>query len=190
MPRRTEEILEPPEPWQTLSAERPLVTAWYSIRQDRVRTHTGDEISYTYIDHPGAVYVVPLTVDGYMLLIRQYRYPVREWCWEVPAGSIEVTENGAAAAARELAEELGGVSEHIRLVATFYVSNGISNQRSEIYLATEVELEQSKREPTELLRVVAVPQHEALRMARTGEITDGPSALALLLCEPYLRIGT
>ena len=186
MPQRTDETPEPREPWQTLSAERPLVTAWYSIRRDRVRIHTGDEISYTFVDHPGAVFVVPVALDGAILLIRQYRYPVHDWCWEVPAGGIEASEDGAAAAARELTEELGAVNYHLRPVATFYPSNGISNQRSQVYLATQVEVGQSRREPTELLRVVAVPQQEALRMARAGEITDGQSALALLLSERYL----
>jgi len=190
MSQRTDENPEPPEPWQTLSAERPLVTPWYSIRRDRVRTHTDDAISYTYVDHPGAVFVVPVTLDGDVLLIRQYRYPVREWCWEVPAGGIETPEDGAAAAARELAEELGAVSFHLRPVAAFYASNGMSNARSQVYLATQVEVGQSRCEPTELLRVVAVPQEEALRMARAGEITDGQSALALLLCERYLAAAT
>ena len=183
MPLRDEETSEP---WQTVSVERLLVNPWYSIRRDTVRTHTGDEIQYTYVDHPGAVFVVPVTVDGDVLLIRQYRYAVRAWCWEMPAGGIEAAEDGEAAAARELAEELGGVRAHIRPVAAFYTSNGISNERSQVYLATGVEVGHSTPEPTELLRVVAVPQTEALRMAHAGEITDGQSALALLLCEPYL----
>ncbi len=188
--QRTDETPEPREPWQTLHAERPVVTPWYSIRRDRVRIHTGDEISYTYVDHPGAVYVVPVALDGAVLLIRQYRYPVRDWCWEVPAGGIEAPEDGSAAAARELTEELGAVSYHLRPVAIFYASNGISNERSQVYLATQVEIGQSRREPTELLHVVAVPQQEALRMARAGEITDGQSALALLLSERYLPAAT
>ena len=190
MTQRQDENPEPAEPWQTVSAEQPLVTPWYSIRRDRVRTHTGDEIIYTYVDHPGAVFVVPVTVDGDVLLIRQYRYPVREWCWEVPAGGIEATEDSAAAAARELAEEVGAVSYHLRPIAAFYASNGMSNARSEVYLATEVEVGPTRHEPTELLRVVALPREETLRMARAGEITDGQSALAVLLCERYLAAGT
>ncbi len=190
MSQRKDEHLEPPAPWQTLSTERPLVTKWYSIRRDRVRTHTGNEISYTYVDHPGAVFVVPVAPDGAILLIRQYRYTVQEWCWEVPAGGIEAAEDGAAAVARELAEELGAVNYTLRPVGAFYANIGISNARSLVYLATQVEVGQSRLEPTELLRVVAVPQQEALRMARAGEIADGQSALALLLCERYLPAAT
>jgi ADP-ribose pyrophosphatase len=190
MTQRQNENPEAREPWQTMSAEQPLVTRWYSIRQDRVRTHTGEEIGYTYIDHPGSVFVVPVTLDGDILLIRQYRYPVHEWCWEVPAGGIEASEDAVSAAARELAEEVGALSYQLWPVAAFYSSTGISNARSQVYLATEVEVGPSQREPTELLHVVALPQAEALHMARSGEITDGQSALAVLLCERYLATRT
>jgi ADP-ribose pyrophosphatase len=173
-----------------MSTERPLVTQWYSIRQDRVRTHTGEQISYTYIDHPGSVFVVPVTRDGNVLLIRQYRYPVHEWCWEVPGGGIEVGEEAARAAARELCEEVGALSYQLMPVAAFYPATGMSNARSQVYLATEVEVGPSRREPTELLHVVTLPPAEALHMARMGEITDGQSALAVLLCERYLAART
>ncbi|HEX6817730.1 MAG TPA: NUDIX hydrolase [Ktedonobacterales bacterium] len=163
------------------------MTSWYSVRRDSVQTHTGEQISYTYVEHPGAVYVVPVTGEGVVLLIRQYRYPVHDWLWEVPSGGIEVGEDGATAAARELAEEVGATSPEIQPVAAFYTSAGISNERSEVYLATQVTLGQSHREATELLRVVPLPLDVALRMAHAGEMTDAQSALALLLCEPYLR---
>jgi ADP-ribose pyrophosphatase len=180
---------EPQEPWKTLDVERPIVTPWYSLRRDRVLTHTGAQIAYTYIEHPGAVFIVPVTPQGEVLLLRQYRYPVRAWCWEVPAGGIERGEDPTVATARELQEEIGGASPRIQPIAAFYASNGISDQRSHVYLAWDVELRDSLPEPTELLRVVRMPLDEALRMARGGEIADGQSALALLLCEPYLRAG-
>jgi ADP-ribose pyrophosphatase len=116
-----------------------------------------------------------------VLLIRQYRYRVREWCWEVLAGGVEAGEDAAAAAARELVEEIGAVSFRIQPIATSFASNRISNQRSWVYLADQVVVGHNRPEPTELLRVVAIPQGEALRMAHSGEITDGQSALALLI---------
>ena len=66
-------------------------------------------------------------------------------------------------------------------------SNGISNEVAYVYLATGVELGEIQREPTELMEMRLVPIEEARRMAGEGEITDGPSALALLRCEPLLR---
>jgi ADP-ribose pyrophosphatase len=94
-----------------------------------------------------------------------------------------------SAVARELAEEVGATSRSIQPIASFYTSAGISNERSQVYLASDVTVGRSRREPTELIRVVALPVAEALRMAHAGEITDAQSALALLLCEPYLNVN-
>jgi len=86
---------------------------------------------------------------------------------------------------RELQEEVGGTAAHLRAVGQFYTSNGISNEVAYVYLATGVELGAAKPEPTEVMEIRLVPVDAALRMAREGEISDGPSALALLWCERY-----
>ena len=106
---------------------------------------------------------------------------------EVPAGGLSSGLTPEEVARRELAEEIGGTAAELRFIGQFYTSNGISNEVAYVYLATGVELGQAHPEPTELMEIRLVPVEEALRMAREGEITDGPSALALLWCEPMLR---
>lgn len=177
---------EPEQPWVTLESERPYVTPWLAIHRDRVRTHTGDEITYSYMERPDCVAVVAVTTTGEMLLLRQYRYPIRVWCWEVPMGGIEDGEDPEATVIRELAEEAGGKASSPRHIATFYTANGAVRQRCMVYLALEVERDQPNHESTELIRVQPLPVAEALRMAQAGEITDGLSALAILLCAPHL----
>ena len=86
-------------------------------------------------------------------------------------------------ARRELLEEVGGTTADFHYIGQFYTSNGISNEIAYVYLATGVELGETHREPTELMEIRLVPVKEALHMAREGEVTDGPSALALLWCE-------
>ena len=105
---------------------------------------------------------------------------------EVPAGGMSPDLTPEEVARRELLEEVGGTAADLRYIGQFYTSNGISNEVAYVYLATGVELGESQREPTELMEIRLVPVEEALRMARDGEITDGPSALALLWCEPLL----
>ena len=78
------------------------------------------------------------------------------------------------------------MTTELRHVGQFYTSNGISNEVAYVYLATGVELKEPSREPTELMEIQLVPIGEAMRMARSGEISDGPSALALLWCESLL----
>jgi ADP-ribose pyrophosphatase len=132
------------------------------------------------------------------VLIWQYRYVVDDWCYEVPAGGLpsrldQSRTRGSLrhvqseeVARRELLEEVGGTATELRYVGQFYASNGISNEIAYVYLATGVELGEAHREPTELMEIRLVPVEEALRMARSGEISDGPSALALLWCERLL----
>lgn len=121
-------------------------------------------------------------------MLRQYRYPVRDWCWEVPMGGIEPDEEPEAAVLRELAEEAGGHAQaaSLRYITTFYTACGAINQQCMVYLAQNVERRAQRPESTELIHVTPLPVAEALRMARAGEINDGMSALALLLCAPYL----
>ena len=105
---------------------------------------------------------------------------------EVPAGGLSPGMSPKEVARRELQEEVGGTAAQLHYVGQFYTSNGISNEVAYVYLATGVELGEAHHEPTELIEIRPVPAAEAIRMAREGEISDGPSALALLWCEPLL----
>jgi 8-oxo-dGTP pyrophosphatase MutT (NUDIX family) len=119
-------------------------------------------------------------------LMSHCRTCVDGFCMEVPAGGLSPGLTPEEVARRELLEEIGGTAADLRHVGQLYTSNGISNEVAYVYLATGVELGETHREPTELIEIRLVPVEEALRMAREGEITDGPSALALLWCEPQL----
>ncbi len=172
--------------WETLDSRYLWKSRWYSLRQDRLRSDSGHEFTYTLVDHPGAVWVVPVTVDGQVALVWQYRHTVGDWCYEVPAGGLCPGLAPDEVARRELLEEVGGLAVELRYVGCFYTSNGISNEVAYVYLATGVRLGETHHEPTELMETRLVPMEEALRMAREGEVTDGPSALALLWCESLL----
>ncbi len=106
---------------------------------------------------------------------------------EIPAGGLSPGLAPEDVARRELSEEIGGTATDLRYVGQFYTSNGISNEVAHVYLATDVELGEAHPEPAELMEMRLVPVKEALRMAREGEISDGPSALALLWCERLLH---
>jgi ADP-ribose pyrophosphatase len=175
--------------WQTLSTRFLWQSRWYNLRQDRLRALDGHEFTYTFVDHPGAVWIVPLTTERRVVLICQYRYAVDEFCMEVPAGGLPPGLTPKEAAQRELLEEVGGTATDLRYVGQFYTSNGISNEVAYIYFASGVELGDTHREPTELMEISLLPVEEALRRAREGGISDGPSALALLWCEPLMRQG-
>jgi hypothetical protein len=83
-------------------------------------------------------------------------------------------------------EEIGGTATELHFVGQFYTSKGISNEMANASLVTGVELGVAQPEPTELMEVRLMPVKEALRMACNCEISDDPSALALLWCESLL----
>ena len=176
------------QPYDILARRYLWQSRWYHVRQDTLGDATGGQFTYTVIEKPAAVWVVPVTAGGNLVLIHQYRYAVDDWCLEVPAGNVEPGVDPAVMAARELHEEIGGTAERLIPVADFYTMNGIGDEIAWVYLALGVTLGQPHREPTELIELRAMPLAEGLRLARAGQIKDGPSALALLLCEPALRL--
>lgn len=175
------------QPYRTLETRYLFKSPWRSFREDRVDIGQGREVTYSYAEVPRAAFVVPLTDDGQIVLIRQYRYPVRDWVLEVPAGSLETPEEDPAIRARhELKEEVGGVCQELIYLARFYSSSAHITLSCEGFLATGVVLGEMQLEETELLQRVILPVHTVLSMARRGEISEGQSAYAILLAEPYI----
>jgi ADP-ribose pyrophosphatase len=174
-------------PFTTLSSRYLWQSQWYNVRQDQVRLLDGREVTYTVIDKPPAVWIVPITVDGQLVLIEQYRYTIQDWCLEVPAGSGEPGVEPLDLAIRELREEIGGTAQQIVPIHEFYLSTGLTNGRGQVFLALGVTLGATQHEATEYIKLHPVPVEEALHMARTGVIKAGPSALAILLSEAAIR---
>jgi ADP-ribose pyrophosphatase len=175
-----------PAPWDVLSTEYLLRSPWRDVRVDRLKLHTGDEISYTYFEMADAVFVVPLTTDGKIVVLRQYRHPVRAWTWEIVGGGIG-PEGIVESAHRELLEEIGGRCRELVPLGTYFIATGSMTVRSHAFLALDVELGDHKREPMELIETYLLDPDEAFEQARAGQIDESQSALALLMAEPHVR---
>ena len=85
---------ESPRPWRRIATRLIWRSRWYDVRQDALVLPDGATSSYTYQDHPGAVMIVPITADGQVVMLRQYRYLLDQWCWEVPAGGVPTLAAG------------------------------------------------------------------------------------------------
>ena len=177
-----------PEPPALRLDSSQLVTGspWRAVIEDRLLTDDGRYMGYTYLAVPRAVFVVPVTDAGELVLVRQYRHPVRDWTLEIPAGSLEDGETPLEAAERELAEEVGGSARAWRHLTTFYSSSAHISLRSDAFLATGVALGRSRPDEDEDVSVVLLPVGEALARAGAGQLREGQTALALLLAARYL----
>lgn len=164
-------------------------TPWRAVVRDRLAGRDGGETSYTYLACPRAVFVVPVTDDGDVVLVRQYRHPVRDWTLEVPAGAVDDGEAPLDAARRELAEEAGASARDWTHLSTFYSSSAHISLRSDAYLATGVVLRAPRPDAGEEVTTIRMPLEGAIRRARRGGFAEGQTALALLLAAERLGAG-
>jgi ADP-ribose pyrophosphatase len=154
----------------------------------------GDTLVRDYIDHPGAVAVLPMNDDGDVLLLRQYRHPVGMDLWEIPAGLLDVEgEDFVVGAARELAEEADLVADRWNVLADFFNSPGSSSEAIRIYLArglSEVPGHERHVRTDEEAEIELrwTPLDEAVRTVLDGRLHN-PSAVVGVLAAAAARAG-
>ena len=126
-----------PSPRRLLSSRKVYEGRIWDVVSDSFQLNDdGDALVRDYIDHPGAVAVLPMNDAGEVLLIKQYRHPVGMDLWEIPAGLLDVEgEDFVVGAARELAEEADLVAGRWNVLADFFNSPGSSSEAIRIYLA-------------------------------------------------------
>ncbi len=169
-------------PFKTVASRIAWSCPWYRVRQDEIITPDGRPILYNVIEKADAVWIVPITTQGQLAMVHQFRHTVGEWCLEVPAGSVKPGQTIEEAAREELCEEVGGAAESLDYIGRFFMANGICNEVGHVFLAAGVVLGDPRHESAEVMSIILKTPDEALHMAQTGKISDGPSALALLLC--------
>ncbi|MGN7862901.1 NUDIX domain-containing protein [Microbacterium sp. 22303] len=179
---------EPLEAEVLASAEVYRGAVW-GIREDRVRYGDG-EIVRQYIDHSGAAAVVAMDEDGRVLLIQQYRHPIGQRDWELPAGLLDVVgEDPMDAARRELAEEADLVATGWEPLVSTYTTPGSNSEIVHIYLATGLSPagETFARTDEEAdIRLAWVPLHEAADGVLAGRLRNGILAVGVLAAERRL----
>jgi ADP-ribose pyrophosphatase len=165
---------------KTISSEVCYRGKVLNLRVDQVELPNGRTARREVVEYPGAVTVVPLTGEGEVLLVRQYRYAVGEELLELPAGKLEPGEDPRDAALRELVEETGFSAREVRLVLSFYTTPGFSTEKMYLYLATGLSGGSPDPDPDEFISVVRVKLSRAREMIQEGLIRDAKSIAGLL----------
>ena len=179
-------LIPPPPELELASSELLAGSPWRAVIRDDLRgpQRTTD---YSYLAVPRAVFVAAVTGNDELLLVRQYRHPVRDWTWEVPAGSVVDGETALEAAQRELREETGGTAGAWTHLTTFFSSSAHLSLRSDAFLATGVELGVAAPDEDEDVTLVRLPLREAVARARAGGFAEGQTALTILLAAERLH---
>ncbi|MDS4055292.1 NUDIX domain-containing protein [Accumulibacter sp.] len=160
------------------------------VRCDRVRLPNGGTCLREYVKHQGAAVVIAQRADQRLLFVRQYRYPLQRPFLELPAGKIDPGETPADTARRELREETGYVAEQWRHLGVMHPCVGYSDERIEIFLASNVQrCSPRELDDNEFIDVFTLSLAEALEAAREGRITDAKTLSGLFWAEKVLDSG-
>ena len=141
------------------------------------------------VRHQGAVVILPLLDDGRVCFVWNYRVAVEETLFELPAGTLEVGEDPAETAVRELAEETGYRAGRIEPLLSFWMSPGILDERMYLFLAQDLQPGPMALEAGEAIEPMLCTFEEALEMARRGDIHDSKTLVGLLYYQTFIKRG-
>jgi len=177
-------MTDDPLRWETTGSEIDYACPGFDVRRDDVRLPDGTEADYHYVDESPAVVILPLTPDGDVVVIEEWRQAVDRINRGLPAGSIEADEEPTGAAHRELREETGYEADRIEHLLTTEPSNGIANSVHHHVVAYDCEpTAEQQLDDNESIRVDVVDYDEYRDSVVGDELHDGRSALTLLQYE-------
>ena len=148
--------------------------------RDTVRLPNGKEATREVMRHVGAAAVVPLTDDGNVILVRQYRYPFAQVMLEIPAGKLDPGEEPLACAKRELLEETGVSAQDFVYLGAFYPSVAMLDEVIHLFLARGFTKGVANLDADEFLHVEQRPLSEMVDAVMRGEVPDGKTQTAIL----------
>ena len=152
----------------------------FDIKVDKIIYDSGNEDIREVILHNGGAVVLPVTNDGKIVLVNQYRYPFDEFMYELPAGKLEQNEDPKECATRELTEETGYTSDKISFLGKIYTSPGFCNEILYIYLAENlVPGDHDREEGEDGMEVYELTMAEIDTMLAEGKIVDAKTISGL-----------
>ncbi len=156
-----------------------LSGGFLEVRRDDVRLPDGSAATREYIQHPGAVAVVPILPDGRLVLVRQYRYPVGRTLLEFPAGKLDAGESTLACAQRELREETGFTATEWAFACEIHNAAAYSSESIWIYFARGLQAGPQALDQGEFVEVVTLSPEELDQLAARGELPDVKTLIGL-----------
>jgi ADP-ribose diphosphatase len=157
----------------------------FTVVRDRVRLPKGVEATLEVVRHPGSVVLLPMPDPDHLILVKQYRYAVDRWVWELAAGSLEPGEDPAAGAVRECEEETGLAAGGVQAVGAFYPTPGYCDEKMNFFKLTElappVGRPAASPDADEDIRARTFTLDQVRAMIGRGEIVDLKTVAGILL---------
>lgn len=167
--------------WKTKSSSVVYENSWISVSHNEVITPKGTDGIYGVVHFKNiAIGVIPIDAEGNTWLVKQSRYSLNQYTWEIPEGGCPQGESPLNAAKRELEEEVGVQARDWQELMTMHLSNSVTDEFCVVFVARGLFAGQQQLEATEDIECKKVPLSEAIEMVKRGEITDGISVAALL----------
>ena len=164
-----------------LSSRRIYTGKVLSLDVDEVEEPGGVHARREVVRHSGSVAVLAIQDDGKIVLVRQYRYPVDDFVWELPAGRLDPGESPEQAAQRELQEEIGFKAGRLQEMAFFHTTPGFCDESMHVFRATGLVASKVQGDEDERIEVQAFTLSELEAMIDRGEIREGKTLEAILL---------
>ena len=174
-------------PYTLKSSRQAYDGKFLKVREDVVGLSNGHQFTYELVEHPGGAAILPIDAQGNCHLVKQYRHPVKADVVEIPAGRIEADGNDPSKTAiRECIEEVGLKPAKVQELGFIYPSPGVVQEIIYLFLGQDLEERDKSPDAGEVLETV-VPFEELLAMAKTGEISDAKTAVAVIRAEKYIN---
>jgi ADP-ribose pyrophosphatase len=166
------------KPWKKLAESILFTNPWWTYKRDTFELPTGKTGEYYYVHTNGASLVIPVTDDGRLLLVKQYRYLVGRESIEFPCGSVKDGSSFDQTALQELAEETGYSTQRLYQIGEYSPYNGVTDEMCRVYLAHELQFVGSSPDETEEFELVPLLPAAIDAYIRDGTIWDGMTIAA------------
>lgn len=167
--------------WKTKTSSVVYENPWIKVSHEEVITPKGTDGIYGVVHFKNmAIGVVPIDAEGNTWLVKQSRYTLNQYTWEIPEGGCPEGESPLAAAKRELEEEVGVTASQWEELMVLHTSNSVTDEFCTVFIARDLAPGVQHLEATEDIEVKKLPLAEAIAMVKRGEITDAISVAALL----------
>lgn len=168
---------------KTIQEERKYTGNIISVNKATVILPNGKQTTRDIVRHPGASVIVPITEDGQLLLVEQYRKPCDMVSLELPAGKLDAGEPPENCAKRELREETGYIAGNIQKVMSIHSTPGFSDEVLHMYVATQLSESSSCPDEDEFISCSRYAIPDCIRMIQEGKITDAKTIIGIYLAD-------